>query len=120
LRWNFLNMGAHPSGRGVDQMRNENLGLMKFYPEHDAQYCEQALCHGVFIQSLLLRAVKGLRVFPDGWLQHYEEFMNLAKELAASVRPDLEKHSRALAAESAEMRDRKQERTTECTGGASN
>jgi hypothetical protein len=120
LRWEFLNMGAHPSGRGVDQMRNDGLGLMKFYPEYDAHYCEQALCIGVFIQSLLLREVKELKAFPDGWLQHYDEFMNLAEELAASVQPDLEKHSKALAAESAEKRNRKQEQARECRGGASN
>jgi hypothetical protein len=95
-RWNFLNLGAHPSRYGIDQMHDAALNLMKFHPEFDEDYCVHALNHGIFIQTLLLRETKSLTDFPVGWLEQLDEFLALAQPLADAVKPLLEVYARAL------------------------
>jgi hypothetical protein len=107
LRWDFLNMGAHPSGIGIDQVRSNITDKMKFYPEYEPFYCIQTLGHGVFVQSALLREIVELSDRPDGFRQDYATFMTDAAALADFVRPSLEPLSRAIAAERKERTKRR-------------
>jgi hypothetical protein len=110
LRWSYLNLGAHPSSQGVEHVYDDELQLVKFYPEFDENLGTHALCHGVFIQLLLLREIKELTDFPEGWLEDLGEFSALADALELQMRPELERHARALRAERDAAKDQKRSR----------
>jgi len=61
LRWNFLNLGAHPSGEGTAQQYDEECKLLRFYPDPDQYMAANALFAGVFIQHVLLSEVEHLQ-----------------------------------------------------------
>jgi hypothetical protein len=98
-RWDFLNLGAHPSGHAIDQIYDSQRNLMRFHPESDWQLRAHALAHGTFVQGLLLREAQRMAALPDGWLQHFAEFRAGADAISGKVQRDLDLLDTALAAE---------------------
>jgi hypothetical protein len=99
LRWNFLNLGAHPSGHAIDQIYDPQLKIMKFYPESDWEPRTHALAHGIFIQELVLREAQWMAERSEGWLQDFAEFRTAADAVSRVVQQDLDLLGKARAAE---------------------
>lgn len=81
LRWWFLNLGAHPSGEGVAQLYDDELELLRFYPDPDVVMGLHALSHGAFVQDALLGEIERLKPpVGDVWFHDRKRF-------SASVAP---------------------------------
>jgi hypothetical protein len=109
LRWNILNLGAHPSGHAIDQIYDQGLKIMKFRPESDWEPRTHALAHGIFIQGLVLFEAQEMAERPEGWLRQFEEFRAAGGSVWASVQRDLDLLDKALTAERALKRQRRKD-----------
>ena len=94
LRWWFLNLGAHPSGEGIARLYDEELKLMRFYPDPDPAMGLHAISHGVFIQHALLSEIEHLRPpVAAVWFRDRERFSDAAAPLIDSTQGALTKWS---------------------------
>jgi hypothetical protein len=99
LHWDFLNLGAHPSGHAVDRTYNTDHLVLMFYPESDWESRVHALAHGTFVQSLVLREVELMGPHAEGWIIDVAAFRQAAETIWHAVQPDLNLLANALAAE---------------------
>jgi hypothetical protein len=112
LRWELLHMGTHPSGEGIEQVRNDALGIMMYRPEYHPEFCMYAFSLGVFVQRALLREVGLLGSHPDWWLSANAKHASDVESLAESIRPALDQVAEILKA----RREARRRRRRKCRG----
>lgn len=99
LRWNFLNLGAHPAGDSLVQAYAKGDGTLRFLPESDQALLMHGLGHGIFVQSLLLQEVSVMTERPPEWHEQVLAFRRGSMPLQRSVAGHLQRIAEALAAE---------------------
>ncbi|MDQ2655549.1 MAG: hypothetical protein M3Z20_21170 [Chloroflexota bacterium] len=107
LRWNFLNLGAHPSGDALVQAHAASDATLRFLPESDPALLMHGLGHGIFVQSLLLQEVSVMTERPPEWHEQVLAFRRGSMPLQRSVAHSLQMIADAYAAE-AELRKNRQ------------
>lgn len=105
LRWNFLNLGAHPSGDALVQVYADGDNTLRFLPESDQALLMHGLGHGIFVQSLLLQEVSLITERPPEWHEQVLAFRRGSMPLQRSVARSLQLIADAYAAE-AELRQK--------------
>jgi hypothetical protein len=111
LRWELLHMAAHPSGEGIDQIRNDELNIMMFRPEYHEGWCMFGFSLGAFVQRALLREVRLLGITGATWLQVHERFVDGVAPLENSARLGLDEAAARIQARREERRDAKKRRS---------
>lgn len=101
LRWNFLNLGAHPSGDALVQAYADDGNTLRFLPESDQALLMHGLGHGIFVQSLLLQEVSLMTERPPAWHEQVLAFRRGSMPLQRSVARYLQMIADACAAEAA-------------------
>lgn len=99
LRWNFLNLGAHPSGDALVQVSTDGEGTLRFLPESDQALLMHGLAHGIFVQSLLLQEISVMTERPPEWHEQVLAFRRGSMPLQRSVARSLQLIADAYAAE---------------------
>lgn len=99
LRWNFLNLGAHPAGDALVQLYAKGDGTLRFLPESDQALLTHGLGHGIFVQSLLLQEVSVMTERPPEWHRQVLAFRRGSMPLQRSVAGYLQRIATAVAAE---------------------
>jgi hypothetical protein len=105
LRWELMQMGSHPSGEGIEQIRNDALGIMMYRPEYHEGFCMSAFSLGVFIQRVLLREVEFLASHEELWLKTNAKLATDVRSLENSIRPALDEVAARIQARRAARRE---------------
>jgi hypothetical protein len=99
LRWNFLNLGAHPSGDALVQVYADDDQTLRFLPESDQALLMHGLGHGIFVQSLLLQEISVMTERPPAWHEQVLAFRRGSMPLQRSVARYLQMIADSYAAE---------------------
>jgi hypothetical protein len=101
LRWNFLNLGAYPSGDALVHLAVGDDQTLRFLPEPDQVLLMHGLGHGIFAQSLLLQELSLITPRPSEWHEQVLAFRRGAMPLQRSVARYLQMIADAYAGEEA-------------------
>jgi hypothetical protein len=101
LRWELLHIGVHPSGEGIEQVRNDALNLMMYRPEYDRRFCMHTFSASVFVLRALLREVELLGSHEEWWLRTNAKHARNVESLENSIPEALEVMAKRIAAKRA-------------------
>jgi hypothetical protein len=101
LRWELLHMGVHPSGEGIEQVRNDALNLMMYRPEYHHGFCMHTFSVGAFVLRALLREVELLGSHEEWWLRTNAKHASNVESLENSIPEALEEMAKRIAAKRA-------------------
>lgn len=90
LRWELLHTGVHPSGEGIEQIRNYDLDVMRFRPDYQADFCMHAFSLGAFVQRAVLREIELMGSHPDWWSKTNAKCAADVESLVKSIQPALD------------------------------
>jgi DNA-binding CsgD family transcriptional regulator len=90
LRWELLQVGSHPSGEGIGQTRDDELGILTYRPEYHKGFCTHTFSLGVLVQRALLRELELMGSHEDWWLKTNAKFASDVQSLENSMRPALD------------------------------
>jgi hypothetical protein len=96
LRWEMLHIGVHPSGEGIEQIRNDELNLMMYRPEYHPDFCMHTFSLGVFVMKALLSEVAMLGGHEEWWLRTYAKWSSDIESLEKSIQPGLDEMAKKL------------------------
>jgi hypothetical protein len=115
LRWELLQVGSHPSGEGIEQTRNDELGILTYRPEYHEGFCMHTFSLGILVQRALLRELELMGSHEDWWLKTNAKFASDVQSLENSIRPALDAmaakiqgrrgHGNSIAKREARLRD---------------
>jgi hypothetical protein len=90
LRWEILQAGAHPSGEGLGQTRDDERGILTYRPEYRKDFCMHTFSLAILVQRALLRELELMGSHDDSWLKTNATLASKVGSLENSIRPALD------------------------------
>lgn len=90
LRWEILQVGAHLSGEGLGQTRDDERGILTYQPEYRNDFCMHTFSLGILVQRALLKELELMGSHETWWLKTNATLASKVGSLENSIRPALD------------------------------